>query len=309
MILTKAHIGILMGGVSGERSISLKTGKAVHDALVCRGYQATRIDVDSSLPWKLRNKKVKVAFLALHGCGGEDGTVQGLLEVMGIPYTGSGVQASAIAMNKSVTNALMRSKGIPVPPGIMIRRDEKATSPKTLTWPLVVKPTTEGSTLGVSIVRSPSQWKHALDRAFQQGSEALVESYIAGREIAISVLDGEALPSVEVIAPGGFYDFSAKYEKAETQYLCPAPLSKAQDQQLKELAVRSYQVLGCEGAARVDFRLNQRGRPFFLEINTIPGMTERSLLPIAAKEVGMEYEVLTERILQSALRRRLIYVT
>ncbi|MFB3071037.1 MAG: D-alanine--D-alanine ligase [Nitrospirales bacterium] len=304
MPLTNAHIGVLMGGASAEREISLKTGKAIYAALVQRGYRATMIDVDASLPWVLRNKKIDVAFLALHGPGGEDGTVQGLLDVLGIPYTGSGVRASAVGMDKSMTKILVEREGVPVATGTCIRKGQGAMPPKKLKWPLVVKPVDQGSTVGVSIVHTPAQWKSALRRAWRQGSAIVVETFIDGREIAVSVLDGKALPSVEIVAPGGFYDYAAKYEKSETRYLCPAPLTKTQDHQVKELAVRSYQVLGCEGAARVDFRLNSKGRPFFLEINTIPGMTERSLLPMAAAQAGINYESLTERILRSALKRQ-----
>ncbi len=293
-----------MGGASAEREISLKTGKAIYAALRRRGFRAAMIDVDASLPWALRKKKIEVAFLALHGPGGEDGTVQGLLEVLGIPYTGSGVRASAVGMDKAMTKVLVEREGVPVAPGMCIRKGQGAVPPKQLQWPLVVKPVDQGSTVGVSIVRTASQWKRALRRAWRQGPAIIAESFIDGREIAVSVLDGKALPTVEIVAPGGFYDYAAKYEKSETRYLCPAPLTKAQDRQVKELAIRSYHVLGCEGAARVDFRLNARGRPFFLEINTIPGMTERSLLPLAAAQAGMNYDSLTERILQSALRRR-----
>jgi len=252
-----------MGGASAEREISLKTGKAIYAALVQRGYRATMIDVDASLPWVLRNKKIDVAFLALHGPGGEDGTVQGLLDVLGIPYTGSGVRASAVGMDKSMTKILVEREGVPVATGTCIRKGQGAMPPKKLKWPLVVKPVDQGSTVGVSIVHTPAQWKSALRRAWRQGSAIVVETFIDGREIAVSVLDGKALPSVEIVAPGGFYDYAAKYEKSETRYLCPAPLTKTQDHQVKELAVRSYQVLGCEGAARVDFRLNSKGRPFF----------------------------------------------
>lgn len=252
-----------MGGASAEREISLKTGKAIYAALVQRGYRATMIDVDASLPWVLRNKKIDVAFLALHGPGGEDGTVQGLLDVLGIPYTGSGVRASAVGMDKSMTKILVEREGVPVATGTCIRKGQGAMPPKKLKWPLVVKPVDQGSTVGVSIVHTPAQWKSALRRAWRQGSAIVVETFIDGREIAVSVLDGKALPSVEIVAPGGFYDYAAKYEKSETRYLCPAPLTKTQDHHVKELAVRSYQVLGCEGAARVDFRLNSKGRPFF----------------------------------------------
>lgn len=293
-----------MGGRSAEREISLKTGRAVYAALIRKGYAATRVDVDVSLPRKLRARNVRMAFLALHGRGGEDGTVQGLLEVMGIPYTGSGVQASAMGMNKPTAKAFMRMHGIPVAPGVVMQRADNRAIPTQLSWPLVVKPANEGSTVGVSVVRNTSQWTGALKQAFEHDHEVLVESFIDGRELAVSVLDGEALPPVEIIAPNAFYDYAAKYEKSETRYLCPAPVTTGQEQRVKALAVLAYRVLGCAGAARIDFRLNRSGRPVFLEINTIPGMTPRSLLPMSAARAGIDYDSLTERILQSGLVRQ-----
>ncbi len=293
-----------MGGWSTERKISLRTGQAVYAALIRKGYRATRIDVGASLPFALRAHKIQMAFLALHGRGGEDGAVQGLLEVMRIPYTGSGVQASAMGMNKPVTKALVRMHHVPVAPGVVIRRAHGTVMPTNLPWPLVVKPANGGSTVGVVIVRKPSQWKRALTRALEHDHEILVESFIGGREIAVSVLDGEALPPVEIVAPGELYDYAAKYEQSGTRYVCPAPLTKGQAQRMSALAVRSYQVMGCAGAARIDFRLTRYGRPVFLEINTIPGMTRRSLLPMSALQTGLDYDALTERIMQSAITRQ-----
>lgn len=312
VLLTKERIGVLMGGQSSEREISLRTGLAVHRALLRRGYDAVAIDVDDSVLQQLRAKKVALVFLALHGPGGEDGTVQGLLESIGMPYTGSGVRASAIAMHKVTTKALLASYGIPVPPGTVLdaaRTSERSprSLPAGLRWPVVVKPAAEGSTIGVSIVRRASEWVPALQLAHHYDREAVVESYIAGREIAVSVLAGQskpvALPPVEIVAPGGFYDYAAKYTKGRTRYLCPAPLSAAVSKQVKELAVRAYHVIGCQGAARVDFRVTPKGRPYVLEINTIPGMTETSLLPMAAAQAGIDYDSLTEMILQSAIDR------
>lgn len=304
MPLTSAYIGILMGGQSAERAISQKTGQAVHAALIRKGYRATRIDVNASLPFMLRARKVQLAFLALHGRGGEDGTVQGMLEVMRIPYTGSDVRASAMGMNKPVTRAFVQMHRVPVAPGIVIRRARRMVMPTHLAWPLVVKPANEGSTVGVTIVHKPSQWKKALTRVFEHDHEVLVESFIEGREIAVSVLDGATLPPVEIVAPGGLYDYAAKYEQVGTRYLCPAPLTTGQEQRVRALAGRSYQAIGCAGAARIDFRLTQRGRPVFLEINTTPGMTRRSLLPMSAMQAGLDYDALIERILQSAIERQ-----
>jgi D-alanine-D-alanine ligase len=177
-----------------------------------------------------------------------------------------------------------------------------------LKLPVVVKPASQGSTIGVTIVRKPSQWKEALRVAHRYDEEAMVEAFIPGHEVTVSLLGGSdgvvtVLPAVEIVAPDGFYDFSAKYEKGRTQYLCPAPLSAAVTRQIKQLAIRTYQALGCSGAARVDFRITTKGKPFVLEINTVPGMTETSLLPMAAGKAGLSYDALTERILQSALRR------
>ena len=301
----KLRVGVLMGGQSSERPISLKTGRAICQALTRRAYRVIPIDVGPSLPKQLREKKVEVAFLALHGPGGEDGTVQGLLEVMGIPYTGSGVLACAIAQDKAISKAVLQVNGIPVPQGVVLQRcDSRQHPPARLKFPLVIKPCSEGSSIGVSIVRNRSNWQPALRHAYEYGDRAIVESFIDGREIAIGVFNGKPMPPVEIVAPGGFYDFAAKYEKAETQYLCPAPLTGAAMKQLQDLAIHTYAVIGCEGAARVDFRLSRRGRPAVLEINPIPGMTERSLLPMAAAKAKMSYDTLVERILGCAIRSR-----
>ncbi|MGH7233359.1 MAG: D-alanine--D-alanine ligase [Nitrospiraceae bacterium] len=305
--LTHARIGVLMGGQSAERDISLKTGQAVYAALLRRGYEAVTIDVDTSVAQRLREQKVDLAFMALHGPGGEDGTIQGLLDVMGIPYTGSGVRASAIAMHKETTKILLDSCGIPVPAGTVVRAGKRSQDmrvpPTGLKWPVVVKPASQGSTIGVTIVRAAAQWREALRRAHQHDREALVESYIPGREVTVSILSGTPLPAIEVVAPGGFYDYQAKYQKGRTHYLCPAPLPAKIGKRIRELALQTYEIVGCAGAARVDFRITPKGRPYVLEINTTPGMTETSLLPMAAARAGIDYDSLTERILGSALRR------
>lgn len=305
--LTRARIGVLMGGRSSEREISLRTGKAVHRALLRRGYRAVAIDVGESLLKQLQTKKVQMAFVALHGPGGEDGTIQGLLETIGIPYTGSGVRASAMAMHKVTAKRLLACHGIPVPDGIVVRKGEAIGKPARLKWPVIVKPAAEGSTIGISIVRKPSEWRAALRRAHAHDREAIVEAYIPGHEVTVSVLRGArgatALPTIEIVAPGGFYDYAAKYTKGRSRYLCPAPLPAGVNRRVTELAVRACDILGCDGAARVDFRVTPRGKPYVLEVNTVPGMTETSLLPMAAAQAGMEYDQLTEEILKSALRR------
>ncbi len=314
MPLTLSRIGVLMGGQSAEREISLKTGQAVYQALRRRGYNAVAIDVGPSLARELSEHKVEIAFLALHGPGGEDGAIQGFLESTKMPYTGSGILASALAMHKVTAKLLLKAHGIPVPAGGVVYRGDNPTANRflrsaKLKWPVVVKPATQGSSIGVTIVTQPSQWKEALELAHRYEREAVVEAYVPGHEVTVSILGGSdggellALPAVEIVAPGGFYNFSAKYEKGKTQYLCPAPLAATVTRQIRELALKAYRAMGCDGAVRVDFRVTPRGRPYVLEINTVPGMTETSLLPMAAAQAGIEYESLTERILQSALRR------
>jgi D-alanine-D-alanine ligase len=302
-----------MGGQSSERDVSLRTGAAVHRALCRRGYDAVAIDVGPSLSRDLLDQKISLAFLALHGPGGEDGAMQGFLETLGIPYTGSGIQASAVGMHKVTTKTLLAAHRIPVPLGTVIKRGQKVSSGQALRdgrlrWPVVVKPASEGSTIGVTIVKKPSQWNEALALAHRYDSDAMVEAYIPGHEVTVSLLGGQGgpplvLPAVEIVAPGGFYDFAAKYEKGKTQYLCPAPLAASVTKQIRALALRTYEILDCAGAARVDFRITQRGRPYVLEINTAPGMTETSLLPMAAAQAGIDYDELTERILESAVTR------
>ncbi|MFZ3013339.1 MAG: D-alanine--D-alanine ligase [Nitrospira sp.] len=311
--LTNARIGVLMGGRSSERDISLKTGQAVHQALIRQGYDAVAIDVTDRLHRDLEDQKVAIAFLSLHGPGGEDGTIQGFLETLGIPYTGSGIRASAVGMHKAATKMLLAAHGIPLPAGTVVRACDRSSLAKVLRQtklklPIVVKPVSQGSTIGVTIVRRRTQWKEALALAHRYDPEALVESYIPGHEAAVSILgttaEGPAvLPAIEIVAPEGFYDFSAKYQKGKTQYLCPAPFPPKVMRHISELARRTYEALECEGAARVDFRITSRGRPYVLEINTVPGMTETSLLPMAAAQVGIAYDALVERILQSALDR------
>lgn len=296
------RVGVLMGGSSAERDISLKTGHAICDALRRRRYTVVPIEVDASLPFQIRGKKISVAFLALHGPGGEDGTVQGMLEVMNVPYTGSGVSASAVGMDKGLTRVVLQAAGVAVPPGMTLHAKMIPVRPQPkLGLPVVVKPCAQGSTIGVSIVRKLSQWKGALQEAYRYGEQAVVEKYIPGREVAVGVFGKQVFPGVEVIAPGGFYDFRAKYGKASTRYVCPASLSPKLERALYEQSLLAYQALGCRGAARVDFRIHTNGRPYILELNTIPGMTERSLLPMAAAQAGLTYDDLVERMLRDAL--------
>jgi D-alanine-D-alanine ligase len=298
------RVGILMGGLSAEREVSLKTGSAVHEALRRRGYKGITLDVGRDIARDLRRRRIEIAFIALHGRGGEDGTIQGLLQSMGIPFTGSGVLSSALAMDKKHTKWVFRAHRLPTAPFLILR--EGVSSCRRwpfphLRPPVVVKPTCEGSTIGVRLVKRVGDLAPALKSAFRYGSEVMLERYLPGRELTVGVLGGKALPVVEVLAPGGFYDYRAKYRRSSTRYLVPAPLDNRTSRRLQKMAASAHGALDCSGATRVDFRLSREGRPFLLEVNTIPGMTATSLLPKAAGEAGMSFEELVEWILLDAL--------
>jgi D-alanine-D-alanine ligase len=291
-------VGVLMGGLSAEREISLKSGNACLRALVSRGYNAVAIDAGKDLPFKLRDEGVDVALIALHGRFGEDGTVQGMLEVMGIPYTGSGVLASAIAINKAATKDLLVSKGIRTPRFYAVRSIGEAVN-ADMNLPVVIKPASEGSTIGINIVREGDRLAPAIGEAFRYDALVLMEEFVRGKEVTVGVLDGRALPPVEVRPKSGFYDFHSKYTPGMTEYVCPADISSESDRVCRDMALSVYKAIGCSGAARVDMIMDESG-PQAIEINTIPGMTETSLLPKAAACEGIGFEDLVERILDGA---------
>jgi D-alanine-D-alanine ligase len=294
-------VAVLMGGLSAEREISLRTGNAVLNALKRRGYPAFGIDVGRDLAARLTWQQAQRAFIALHGRYGEDGKVQGLLEMMNIPYTGSGVLASSMAMDKVVTKKLLIYHGLSTPAFTELRAAAVGEGPLPACppFPLVVKPAREGSTIGISLVRDEAGLRRGLQEAFEHDDLVLAEEFIEGREVTVGVLDGMPLPIVEVVPKGGFYDYAAKYTAGQTEYLLPAPLSADLTDRLQQAAVAVFRLLGCAGAARIDFMV--RGEEFFcLEVNTIPGMTETSLLPKAAMEAGLSFDDLVERILAGA---------
>jgi D-alanine-D-alanine ligase len=297
-----------MGGQSTEREISIRTGQAVLAALLKKGYDAIRLDMDASVAYRLRDVRAQMVFIALHGAGGEDGTIQGMLETQRVPYTGSGVQACAMAMDKVVTKALLEYHGIPVPRGLVRTRSERnARLPRGFALPVVVKPINQGSTVGISIVRRPEELAPAIQVASKYGATVLVEEYIKGRELTVGVVNDRPLPVVEIEAPQGFYDYAAKYTRGASVYKAPAPIPARTSKLLQSLALEVHSRLGCRAATRVDFRLDERGRPFVLELNTVPGMTEMSLLPMAAKVAHLTYEGLVEAILQSAVDRAAVF--
>lgn len=304
-MLTDKKIGVLMGGTSSEREVSLRSGGAVFKALKKLGYNAAVINAVSNICEVLKKEKIDIAFLVLHGGWGEDGSIQGLLEVMGIPYTGSDVISSAVAMNKAASKKIFIYHKIPVPPFIVL--DKKAVSYQlsaiSFEMPWVVKPASEGSSVGVSIVRDKGQIESALKAGFSCGSEIIIEKYIEGREIHIGILNDRALGGVEVKTSLEFYSYEAKYTAGLTEYILPPQIDEAVYMKAKNIALSANRALGCSGATRVDLRIDNDGNPYVLEVNTIPGMTETSLLPKIAKEAGLDFPALVEEILKDAIER------
>lgn len=299
--LKKKRIGVLMGGLSSERDVSLRTGEAILNALQDQGYSALKIDAGRDLSLRLAEEKVEVAFVALHGRYGEDGTVQGLLEMQGIPYTGSGVLASSLAMDKVATKKMLIYHELPTPGFRIFRRGEdiQAMIRENTRFPVVVKPSREGSTIGVTIAGDAKQLKEGLLEAQKYDEQVLVEEFVKGDEVTVSVIDGEALPVIQVVPIGGFYDYRAKYTAGRTEYLLPAPLEGVLYARLQKAAVDACEALDCRGAARVDFMVKEK-EFFCLEVNTIPGMTETSLLPKAAAHIGIPFAELVQRMLEGA---------
>ncbi len=294
-------IGVLLGGISAEREISLKTGTAALEALLSLGYNAVAIDAGHDLPQRLLAEKIEIAFIALHGRFGEDGRVQGVLEMMQIPYTGSGVMASSMAIDKVVTKQLLGYHQVATPAFDFIRPGELATDliARNKTMPVIVKPSREGSTLGISIARDVAELSDAIAVATNLDGTVLVEDCIDGKELTVSVLDGKALPIIQIEAKSGFYDYQAKYVTGDTEYLLPAPIEPMLYQQVQETAVVACRALGCRGAARVDFML-AADQYYCIEVNTIPGMTTTSLLPKAAIAAGISFSELIELLLLDA---------
>ena len=299
--LKQKKIGVLMGGLSAEREVSLKSGAAVHTALLARGYDAVAIDVGRDAAQVLARESVEVAFICLHGRLGEDGAVQGLLEVMGIPYTGSGVMASALAMNKIFAKTVFAANGLTVAPYKVLRRGEALDVARLgFSLPVVIKPSQEGSSVGVSIVKDKTGIGPALTEAFRYDDEALVEQFIKGREIQVGILADRAVGAIEIVPKKEFYDFEAKYTAGMAEHILPAPLDAPLYEKVLREGERAHAALGCSGYSRVDFLVTEAGECFLLEVNTLPGMTALSLLPEIAGGAGIGFEELVERIIASA---------
>jgi D-alanine-D-alanine ligase len=299
----KKKVGLLMGGLSREREISLKTGNAILKALSQKGYNVHPIDVDRSIAGRLTQEKIECAFLALHGRFGEDGTIQGMLELMRIPYTGSGVLASALALHKIMAKKVFLYEKIPTPFYEVFDREEiEKNPPKRISFPLpiVVKPAREGSTIGVSIVMKGEEWIPALKKAGECDEEILVEEFMKGKEITVGILEDTPLPIIEIAPRSGFYDYHSKYTKGETQYIIPARIPEEKYLYAQEISLKAFQALGCSDFGRVDLMTDEDGNPFVIDVNTMPGMTETSLVPKAASYAGIAFEDLVERILLRA---------
>jgi D-alanine-D-alanine ligase len=303
-------VAVLKGGRSLERNVSLRSGARVEDALERLGHEVVALDVGGDLVKRLTAERPDVAFVAMHGVGGEDGTVQELLEILGVPFTGPGAAACARCMDKSLTKHAIREAGLPTPDWFAFNStafrelgaaDALGRLEESLGFPLVVKPSRSGSSLGVKFAAAPGEVPQALVSAFSYDDRVLLERFVEGREVAVSVLGEQTLPIVEAIpAQGDRYDFEARYEIGRTRFVCPADLGDAQRAAIEEAALAAYRVLGCSGFARVDLILGADG-PQLLEANAIPGLTDTSLLPQAAEAGGMSFEDLVAQILDLAL--------
>jgi D-alanine-D-alanine ligase len=302
-------IGVLMGGLSGEREISLRSGRNCLRALRASGYRAVEIDALRDVGARLQEAGVEVAFLALHGRYGEDGTIQGLLEIMGIPYTGSGVLASALGMNKVAAKKVVAGSGLPTPDYCEIGADESAGSAAAriealLRLPVMLKPEQEGSSLGVSKCKTSGQLEECLEAGRAEFGKVFAERFIPGIEITVGVIErggrAEALPILELVPKNEFYDYEAKYTEGMTEFILPARLESTVYAEAQRVAIAVFEAIGCRGYARVDMMVDQDGVPWFVEVNTLPGMTELSDLPAQARAAGISYEELVETILLTA---------
>lgn len=292
-----------MGGLSSERAVSIATGEAVLGSLKDRGYDAVPIFVDRDVDLAIRQAGIDVAFIALHGRYGEDGCVQGLLETMGIPYTGSDVLSSALAMHKVKAKQIFRLANLPTPPGYVLHRDRDVNAISNhadFGFPAVVKPVAEGSSVGVAIATHEDEFYRACQRALCFDDEVLIERFIPGREVSVAVLGDRAIGAVEVETDAEFYDYEAKYKSVDNRYHVPPRLSPERYRGILEQALRAHLALGCSGATRVDFIVGDTGNEYILEVNTSPGLTPSSLLPKIAASAGVEFDDLVEGILHGA---------
>jgi D-alanine-D-alanine ligase len=305
-LVTKKKIGVLMGGLSSEREVSLSSGKAILEALLGKGYTAVAIDVGRDVAEHMRKAGIEIAFNGLHGKFGEDGAIQGLLEVTGIPYTGSGILASAMGMNKIISKTVFKAYGLHVGPFMVVHPGDKNSltiAQTKLGFPLVVKPSSEGSSVGVSVVNTGDELAPAVKLAHSYDREVLIERYIRGMEVQVGILGERALGAIEIVPKDIFYSYKAKYEQGMSEHFFPARVPDAVYKQTLDAGLAAHRALGCSGYSRVDFIIDAAGTPYILEVNTLPGMTATSLLPDIARGTGISFPDLVEEILRLALEK------
>jgi D-alanine-D-alanine ligase len=294
------RVAVLMGGWSAEREISLQSGQFVLEALLRSGVDAHAVDVDRQIDQRLRQDRFDCVFNILHGTGGEDGVIQGLLEMMELPYTGSGVMASALSMDKLMTKRVWEASGLLTPSSVVITADTDWNAViQTLGLPLVVKPSCEGSSIGISLVKEASQLVEAWRTAAAGGGEVFAEQWVDGEEYTAAILGDVALPLIKLETPHDFYDFDAKYAAQDTGYHCPCGLPEEEEEILQKLSINAFDVLGAEGWGRIDLMRDKAGKDWLIELNTVPGMTSHSLVPKAAAAAGIDFESLVLTILRS----------
>ena len=294
-------VAVLLGGKSAEREVSLKSGGMVLKALRAKGVDAHAFDPKERDFESLVKERFERVFIALHGRFGEDGTVQGILEWLRIPYTGSGVLASALAMDKLRTKRIWQAEGLPTAPyAVLTKESDLKAVARRLGMPLFVKPANEGSSVGMTKVKRAADLDEAFSLAVNYDPVVIAEKFIDGPELTVAILGEQVLPIIRIETPREFYDYEAKYIANDTRYLIPCGLPKAKEKQLQELCLKAFRALGCTGWGRVDLMLDRRGKPYLLEINTSPGMTDHSLVPMAARAVGLSYEDLCVKVLEGA---------
>lgn len=292
------RIGIFMGGPSAEREVSLRSGKAVLEALLSKRHNAKPVELDTVTKEELKSLDIDIAFIALHGSFGEDGQLQSMLEELNMPYTGSRVAASRLAMDKVASRGRFQRNGLSVPKCEVLRNG--ANPNLKFGMPIVIKPSAQGSSVGLSIVDCIDDLKGAINKAFEFGEEVIIEEYIEGKEITVGIMEDRPLPVIQIVPRRRFYDYVAKYTSGMTEYLVPAPLSKVECEAAQEAGLTAHKCLGCRSFSRVDMILNKENVPVVLEVNTIPGLTQLSLLPKAAWQAGIEFPELCEKMLESA---------
>jgi D-alanine-D-alanine ligase len=302
--MSKGRIAVVMGGPSSEREVSIATGRAVVAALDRLGYETRSLDFDARFVDAIRELHVDAAFVALHGPGGEDGSIQAILDWMNVPYTGSDQRACALSIDKHITKKLIAAEGLPTPAwDVFDLTAGLPLLPGSLNLPIVVKPRDEGSSAGVSIVRTHEDWSKAMVEAVQRSPQIMAEEYIPGREFSCGVLFGEALPVAEIIPSGEFYTYSAKYEPGGSRHDVPAHIDEGLTRRLQTLAQSVHRLIGLRDYSRTDFIVTKEGRPYILEVNALPGLTPTSILPDECAAAGVNFDALIDRLVQAALRR------